>query len=55
VGLSGAGAAARVGESLVDEFDGSGVVAAVAAELAAKRVVELVDVDVDAVERLTGP
>jgi hypothetical protein len=34
----------RGGEVLVDEFDGLGVVAAVAAERAAERVIELVDV-----------
>src|SRR6266511_1916755 len=45
VNMSGVRGPVLVGEVLVDELDGSGVVAAVAAELAAKRVVELVDVD----------
>ena len=43
--MSVAGGTVLVGEVLVSEFDGSGVVAAVAAELAADGLVELVDVD----------
>jgi integrase-like protein len=45
VNVSGVRGPVLVGEVLVDELDGSGVFTAVAAELAAKRVVELVDVD----------
>src|SRR5207244_12247370 len=45
VNVSGVRGPVLVGEVLVDELDRSGVVAAVAAELAAKRVVELVDID----------